>query len=120
MTMAIETPASAQSDEVDGTNLLVGDAAEAARAINDQTIERVVLVEPHEGIDDHAMGQIFVRGTAVGVPVTWAISTLMLNLLPIGLPVAAGAAIFVAIASGPFFGSTVFLMAKIIRLDRKG
>jgi hypothetical protein len=122
MTVAIESRTSAPSDEIDGEargdTVISGAEAEQARSA---TPGAVTLVHPeglHEGLDDHAMGQVFVRGAAVGVPALWAISTLV--LLPLGLPVAALASIFVGIASGPFFGCSAFLMAKLVRLDRQG
>ena len=78
----------------------------------------VEIDDDHEGIDDQAMGRVFVLGTAVGVPLTWAVATVL--MLPWGLVIAAPAAIFVGIASGPFFGAAIFLMAKILRQESQG
>jgi hypothetical protein len=78
----------------------------------------VEIDDDHEGIGDQAMGRVFVVGTAVGVPLTWVVATVL--MLPWGLAVAAPAAIFVGIASGPFFGAAVFLMAKILRQESQG
>ena len=104
-------------DSRTGDSLTAGALRVAARIYSPGSAV-VELDDDHEGIGDHAMGRVFVLGTLVGVPATWAVGTVL--MLPWGLAVAAPAAIFVGIASGPFFGAGVFLMAKILRQESQG
>lgn len=69
-----------------------------------------------DAIDDDAFGQILVRGTILGFPLAWLMSTLL--MWPLGWKIAFSAAFFVAIAAGPFLGASILLMRRLVQLDR--
>lgn len=101
---------------------MMGDGYPTSASVSDALPARgasnvIHLVEPHEIMDDRSMGQVFIRGTIVGIPAMWLIGLVL--LFPVGFPVALYASFFLAVASGPFFGATVFLMAKIVREEHR-
>lgn len=70
-----------------------------------------------DAIDDETMGRVLVRGTILGFPLAWILSTAM--LWPLGPKIAFGAAFFVALAAGPFLGASILLMRRLVQLDRQ-
>jgi hypothetical protein len=86
-------------------------------ASTDGTSGHSVAGVEHEAITDQVLGRSLVVGTAAGVPLTWAVATAL--MLPFGFAIAASAAAFVGIASGPFFGAAAVLMTKVLRDERQ-
>jgi hypothetical protein len=66
--------------------------------------------------DDSEVGQVLVRGAAIGIPIAFVVATLM-ALPGAGLSMALMIAVVPGIVAGPWMGSTIVLIHRALVAD---